>query len=282
MKATTENPALVLFLVDGSHSTGISWSIDEETGAQATVSQSIQDGVNRALHDLVVNVCYDDGQIKERILLGAYTAQGNEIAWALDSEEPAEGWASIHEWVERAEHPDEDGALPVWIQLEPKGKTPLMEGWRHCLHLLGAYYRAYPNGSALLVTLTDGMFEELGLTQAIVDELVNEFNQAVNEDTFVHLIGHIDADGGTPLLFPSQRPDGAYQGWLFDLTTTFPPHILEAPVNEFNGVTIDDEARTYIHNADHVLLSALIQLGSRFVDGDVRPASQASNLLEEE
>ena len=282
MKATTENPALVLFLVDGSHSTGISWSINEETGAQATISQSIQNGVNRALHDLIVNICYDDAQIRERILLGLYTAQGKDITWSLDSEQPQTGWATVQEWVELAEHPEEEGSVPTWLRIEPQGKTPLMDGWKHCVKLLSRYYEEYPNGSALLITLTDGMFGELELTKSVIDELLAEFYQSVNKDTFVHLIGHIDADGGTPLLFPSQRPDGIYQGWLFDLTTTFPQHILDSPVNEFNGVTIDRASRTYIHNADHGLLSALIQLGSRFVDGDVRPASQMPIDMEEE
>ena len=56
---------------------------------------------------------------------------------------------------------------------------------------------------------------------------------------------------------------------LFDLSTPLPSHMFEGNQNpHLGGVSISPESRSYIHNADPVLLSDMIQLGSRVVDGN--------------
>jgi len=281
MKASTKNPALILFLVDGSHSTGASWVTDSTTGAEQSIASSIESGVNRALHDLVVNVCYDEGEIRNRIALSLLIAQGDTTRWGLEGERPSDGWLPSDEWSVMAPQPEDDGSLPKWLSLQPEGKTPIVDGWHCAFETVSDFLQQNPESSAMIITLTDGSFEELNLSADVVNDLLERQSALTESTNFLHLIGHISRGGSTPLVFPNQRPDGDVQAMLYDLATQLPSHLFSGqsqPV--LNGVAIDKEAKAYVHNADHGLLSELIELGSRVVDGGPVPAP--AELEEEE
>lgn len=282
MKATTTNPALVMILVDGSHSTGASWVIDDKTGQESTVSRSIQDGVNRALHDLIINVCYADGVILGRINLGVVVAQGDEVRWGLDCEEPEDGWLDVASWANLAPQPANANEIPQWLSIQPEGKTPLIEGWESCFSTIEKYRQQYPESSVLLMTLTDGLFSELDLTEEIQDDLSKQQASCVGDASYLHLIGHISPDGKPSTLFPEGLPEGEYEQLLFELSTVLPSHLLDNGATEFCGVPISKRSRAYVHNADHGLLSELIQLGSRVVDGNAVVLTPTKGETEEE
>jgi hypothetical protein len=270
LKATTANPALILFLVDGSHSTGSSWVVDTTNGEQSSISQSIQDGVNRALHDLIINVCYSDGELLERVNLSIFVAQGEDVRWGLDCEQPESGWLGVHSWANLAEQPKQSNEFPKWLSYEAEGKTPLLEGWRTCFTTIREYVKNYPSGSVLLITLTDGSFHEMNLTEHVKQELIDLQKASTGENAFLHLIGHISPDGEEPILFPIHKPEDEYEEFLFSISTKLPPHLFENGSTTFAGVEVEANSRAYVHNADHGLLSELIQLGSRFVDGNIK------------
>ena len=92
MKATTQSPALILFLVDGSHSTGVSWITDAKQGTEESIAATLETAVNRALHDLVVNVCYSEMDSCNRISLGLYVAHGESVSWSIGEEQKGDGW----------------------------------------------------------------------------------------------------------------------------------------------------------------------------------------------
>ena len=266
MKATTQSPALVLFLVDGSHSTGVSWITDAKQGTEESIAATLETAVNRALHDLVVNVCYQESEICNRISLGLYVAQGDSVSWSIGEETPVDGWLPSDQWAILATQDDES---PRWFTLEPRGKTPLLKGWKHMYAILSEFYATFPQSSAMLVTLTDGSFNELNFDKETTEELVKLQHLTVGERSFVHLLAHISADGDEPLVFPIERPAGEVSSMLFDLSTPLPSHMFEGNQNpHLGGVSISPESRSYIHNADPVLLSDMIQLGSRVVDGN--------------
>ena len=57
---------------------------------------------------------------------------------------------------------------------------------------------------------------------------------------------------------------------LYDLSTPLPGPICSRGLKHpsLGGVSLSPESRAYIHNADPVLLSEMIQLGSRVVEGN--------------
>ena len=279
MKATTQSPALVLFLVDGSHSTGVSWVTDAKQGTEESIAATLQAGVNRALHDLVVNVCYQEGEICNRISLGLYVAQGDSVSWGIGEDTPEDGWLSSDQWATLA---TQDGGSPRWFSLEPEGKTPLLKGWKHVYSILSEFYAKFPQSSAMLVTLTDGSFKELNFDQETTSDLVKLQQSTVGERSFVHLLAHISADGDEPLVFPTERPSEDVSSMLFDLSTQLPNHMFQgAQSPSLGGVSLSPESRAYIHNADPVLLSEMIQLGSRVVEGN-GPRPLPVPIIEEE
>ena len=266
MKATTQSPALVLFLVDGSHSTGVSWITDAKQGTEESIAATLETAVNRALHDLVVNVCYQESEICNRISLGLYVAQGDSVSWSIGEETPVDGWLPSDQWTTLAQ---QYGGSPQWFNLEPKGKTPLLKGWNRMYAILSEFYAKFPQSSAMLITLTDGSFEELNFDEEAIDELVELQHTTVGERSFVHLLAHISADGDEPLVFPVERPSEDVSSMLYDLSTPLPAHMFEgSQTPTLGGVSLSPESRSYIHNADPVLLSDMIQLGSRVVDGN--------------
>jgi hypothetical protein len=266
MKATTQSPALVLFLVDGSHSTGVSWITDAKQGTEESIAATLETAVNRALHDLVVNVCYQESEICNRISLGLYVAQGDSVSWGIGEDTPEDGWLPSDQWAILA---TQDGESPRWFTLEPKGKTPLLKGWKKMYAILSEFYATFPQSSAMLITLTDGSFKELNFNKETSEELVELQFSTVGERSFVHLLAHISADGDESLVFPTERPAGDVSSMLFDLSTPLPSHMFKGTQNpSLGGVSLLPESRSYIHNADPVLLSEMIQLGSRVVDAN--------------
>lgn len=272
MKATTQHPALVVFVIDASHSTGATWIADEPSGKEETVANTLENSVNRALHDLVVNVCYHDGEVKDRICLSVLKVQGSEPVWGLEGDAPDRGWLTAAEWAVMAPQP-QPGEAPRWVTLSPSGKTPWQQGWMQALDCIEGFLKHHPQSSVLLVSLTDGSFSELELTEDDVEAMLQRQSSISDQHTMVHLIGHISATGCEPIAFPTQRPQDEEQAFLFDFASPLPAHLFEHQQPTLGGVGILPTSKAYVHNADHGLLSGLIQLGSRFIDGSNRTAS---------
>ena len=271
MKATTQHPALVVFVIDASHSTGTTWVADEQSGIEETVATTLENSVNRALHDLVVNVCYHDGEVKDRVCLSVLKVQGSEPVWGLDGGVPDQGWLNASDWSVMAPQP-EAGRSPQWVSLSPSGKTPWQQGWNRAFDIIEGYLEDHPQSSVLLVSLTDGSFSELKLSDDDVEGMIQLQSSISSQTTLVHLIGHISATGTEPMAFPTQRPQDLEQAFLFDFASPLPTHLFEHQQPTLGGVDIHPTSKAYVHNADHGMLSGLIQLGSRFIDGSIRNA----------
>ena len=124
---------------------------------ESIASTTIETAVNRALHDLVVNVCYQESEICNRISLGLYVAQGDSVSWGIGEDSPEAGWLPSDQWATLAQ---QDGGSPRWFKLEPQRKDTPAEGLEPRMYaILSEFYAEYPQSSAMLVTLTDGSFE---------------------------------------------------------------------------------------------------------------------------
>jgi hypothetical protein len=82
-----------MFVIDGSHSTGALWGSSGEL-----LSDTIAHQTNRLILDLVVNAVFDEGEIRDRIKLSGYIAQGEDVIWALPGLEPNPKWLDAEQW----------------------------------------------------------------------------------------------------------------------------------------------------------------------------------------
>lgn len=255
MKITTSNPGLVLFLIDGSHSTGATWG-----GGMDTLSSSIMKQTNQFILDLVVNAVFDEGELRDRIKLSAFIAQGEEVNWALDIKQPAENWVSSEQWA-NAGRKVEGSKTPIWIEYSPAGKTPLFEGWLTAKQVILDFKQQYANSPVFLVTLTDGDFKELlgAKPNSEKKRMVDLFDEVAGENNFTHLVVHISSEEQEPLVFPSETPDDEFGRFLFDISTWM-PQIAFDDAQETNQMR-----RAYVFNADPGTLTKVLELGSKIV-----------------
>jgi hypothetical protein len=244
-----------MFLIDGSHSTGTTWG-----GGTEILSESIIKQTNQFILDLVVNAVFDDGEIRDRIKLSAFIAQGEEVNWALEVEQPSESWLSSEQWANSGRK-IEGSKVPLWIEYSPAGKTPLFKGWSTVKQVISHFKQQHPNSSVFLVTLTDGDFKELlgSKTDSEKNEMVTLFDDLTEDENFTHLVVHISPDEQTPLVFPSEAPDDEFGRFLFDISTWMPSIAFD------NAIEPKQNRRAYVLNADPGTLSRALELGSKIV-----------------
>ena len=255
MKITTSNPGLVLFLVDGSHSTGATWGGEGEILADSIMKQT-----NQFILDLVVNAVFDEGELRDRIKLSVFIAQGDEVNWALEVEQPSESWLSSEQWANSGRKV-EGSKTPLWIEYSPVGKTPLFEGWTKVKQVISSFKQQYTNSPVFLVTLTDGDFKELlgSKTDAEKKQMVEIFDDLNEGNSFTHLVVHISSEDQKPLVFPSEAPNDEFGRFLFDISTWMPQMAFDNPQET------KQMRRAYVLNADPGTLTKVLELGSKLV-----------------
>ena len=154
MKITTSNPGLVLFLIDGSHSTGATWG-----GGGEILADSIMKQTNQFILDLVVNAVFDEGELRDRIKLSAFIAQGDGVNWALEVEQPSESWLSSEQWANSGRKV-EGSKAPLWIEYSPVGKTPLFEGWTKVKQVISSFKHLINGERSFEICLDQGFFRQ--------------------------------------------------------------------------------------------------------------------------
>ena len=255
MKITTSKPGLVLLLIDGSHSTGVTWGNQGQL-----LSESIQKQTNRFILDLVINAVFDEGEIRDRIKLSAFIAQGDSLEWAFEVEETPEQWLSSELWANSGRKV-EDSNVPVWIDFTPRGKTPLFAGWTKALGIVSNFKEQYPDSPVFMVTLTDGDFKELlgSKSDDEIDGMKQLLEDAKSDDNFIHLVVHLSPDNLEPLTFPTEAPEDKFGRFLFDASTWMPK------IAFTNSTEAEQNRRAYVLNADAGNLSKALELGSKVI-----------------
>ena len=272
MKITTTNPGLVLFLIDGSHSTGVTWGDGKQL-----LSESIMRQTNQFILDLVINAVFDDGEIRDRVKLSAFVAQGEDVNWAFEIEQPEEKWLSAEQWANSGRKV-ENSNVPIWVEYTPQGKTPLFDGWMQSFQIISDFNKQYPGSPVFMVTLTDGDFKELlgSKTDREKEDMKLQLDALKADESFVHLVVHISPDNLEPLAFPTSAPNDEFGCFLFDAATWMPAIAFE---NSRDG---QQNRRAYILNADAGGLSKALELGSKLVYVDNKPLESTPLNLEEE
>ena len=239
-----------MFVIDGSHSTGALWGSSGEL-----LSDTIAHQTNRLILDLVVNAVFDEGEIRDRIKLSGYIAQGEDVIWALPGLEPNPKWLDAEQWANSGQKAN-NSKTPVWVTFEPKGKTPLLKAWSNAVEIIEEFRVENPKSGIFLVSLTDGDFEEIAnsASEVQINEIQSKFNEYNQSDNFTHMVVHMSAEEKTPIAFPTTPPSDKFSKLLFDLSTWMPKSEISDPLR-----------RAYICNADPGLLSHALELGSKVI-----------------
>ena len=261
-----------MFLIDGSHSTGATWG-----GGGEILADSIMKQTNQFILDLVVNAVFDEGELRDRIKLSAFIAQGDEVNWALEVEQPSESWLSSEQWANSGRKV-EGSKAPLWIEYSPVGKTPLFEGWVKVKQVISKFKQQYANSPVFLVTLTDGDFKELlgSKTDEEKKQMVEIFDDLNEGDNFTHLVVHISSDEQNPLVFPCEAPDDEFGRFLYGISTWMPQMAFDEPQET------KQMRRAYVLNADPGTLTKVLELGSKLVYQSPAPLLNLQYREEEE
>ncbi len=266
-----ENPSCFLFLVDQSTSMSEQVAAGDSTQQKAA---GVADSINRWLQELSIKCAKVEG-VRDYYhvgVIGYGSTVGPRFVGPIAGRdmvpisEIAENPARLEERTKKV--PDGTGGLveqtvriPVWFDPVANGGTPMCRAVGEAERILQDWITAQPSCfPPIVIHVTDGEatdgdpFERIqGLTQmATSDGNVMLFN--------IHMSANPDAN---PVSFPDsadQLPD-EYSKMLFETSSPLTPS-MRALAKE-HGFSTSEDARSFVLNADMVLLVQAIDIGTR-------------------
>ncbi|MHC4447395.1 MAG: vWA domain-containing protein [Planctomycetota bacterium] len=266
-----ENPSCFLFLIDQSTSMSDEVSAGDSTQQKAL---GVADSINRWLQELSIKCAKSDG-VRDYYHVGVI-GYGSSVGPAFVGPMAGRDIVPISEIAEnparledRAKSvPDGSGGTveqsirtPVWFDPIADGGTPMCRAVMEAERILQNWLSEQPNCfPPIVIHITDGEATDGDPTERI-RSLTNLSSSDGNVMLFnIHLSANPDA---TPVSFPSTEdmlPD-EYARMLFDTATPLTP-TMRALARE-HGFSPDEGARSFVLNADMVLLVQAIDIGTR-------------------
>ena len=266
-----ENPSCFLFLIDQSTSMSDEVSAGESTQQKAI---GVADSINKWLQELSIKCAKSDG-IRDYYHVGVI-GYGSRVGPAfvgpmagrdmVPISEIAENPARLEDRVKSV--PDGSGGTveqsirtPVWFDPSADGGTPMCRAVMEAERVLQDWLTAWPNCfPPIVIHITDGE-----ATDGDPTERIRNLTKLSSADGNVMLFNiHLSANpDATPVSFPSspdELPD-EYAQMLFETATPLTP-TMRALARE-HGFRPGDGARSFVLNADMVLLVQAIDIGTR-------------------
>jgi hypothetical protein len=263
------NPTAYIFVIDQSA------SMNETMASGRTKAQFVADVVNKTLRDLVVRCTREEGvrdYFDVAVLQYGDNSVRNALAGALSSTwlHPISTLADNTLRVEDRQRQVDDGAgglvtqtvkFPVWIDAHGSGGTPMQAAMAETARLVASWSDAHPTSfppTVLHITdgeSTDGDPEH---NATVVKSLTTNDGSALLYNV------HVTSANVEPLRYPSSEtamPD-KYAQLVFRMSSTFPPHVRDYARDAY-GITLTDQSRAMVLNADAEELVKFIDIGSR-------------------
>jgi len=264
-----DNPSCFLFLIDQST------SMEEEVGDSAQPkANGVADTMNRWLQELSIKCAKSDG-VRDYYHVGVLgygktvgpcvngSSDGNEM---LPVSQIADNPARLEERTKKI--PDGAGGVtdqtirfPVWFDPVADGGTPMCRAAGEAARILQEWLTAHPDCfPPIVIHITDGEATDGDPTERI-RALTNMSSSDGNVMLFnIHLSANPDASSVT---FPDSAdnlPDD-YSKMLFETSSPLTP-TMRALARE-HGFNPSETARSFVLNADMVLLVQAIDIGTR-------------------
>ncbi|MHB1036742.1 MAG: vWA domain-containing protein [Pirellulales bacterium] len=265
------NPSCFLFLIDQSGSMADSIAAGEAVQQKA---QGVADTINRWLQELSIKCAKSEG-VRDYYYVGVvgYGASvGSAFGGTLTGRELvpismiAESPARLEERAKRI--PDGAGGLvdqkvrfPIWFDPVASGGTPMCSASGEAYRILDQWLKDHPACfPPTVIHITDGESTDGDPSEAFT-RLVSLASSDGRTLLFnIHLSANPDAK---PIRFPS-TPDllpDEYARMLFRTASSLTPAMRS--VAREQGVTVSDEARGFVLNADMVSLIQALDIGTR-------------------
>jgi len=297
-RISSQNPAHFVFLIDRSGSMLDEWC---SSRMGLTLSESAAIALNEVLYDLSLNACMDaNNQLKDRVHISAYAYGDDDVVWALDNLNEAEGWVKADDWMggwsRKEEVPvSEDGGrvisreLPIWIEPHAEGSTPMCSAFRKAAKVVEAHMNKYPNSyPPIIINITDGWPTDTGVSWNGGGEYSpdwNEVRRAADEITSLSCADgsplllniHItpgESTGSQSLVFPVEAPSDSHESVknMTSISSVLPANmVLEG---RKNGYDLKEGARGLILNADRALLTKFLKIGTTLTNGIPIPTEE--------
>ncbi len=264
-----DNPSCFLFLIDQST------SMEEEVGDSAQPkANGVADTMNRWLQELSIKCAKSDG-VRDYYHVGVLgygktvgpcvngSSDGNEM---LPVSQIADNPARLEERTKKI--PDGAGGVtdqtirfPVWFDPVADGGTPMCRAAGEAARILQEWLTAHPDCfPPIVIHITDGEATDGDPTERI-RALTNLSSSDGNVMLFnIHLSANPDANSVT---FPDSADDlpDDYSKMLFETSSPLTP-TMRALARE-HGFNPSETARSFVLNADMVLLVQAIDIGTR-------------------
>jgi hypothetical protein len=263
------NPSCLLFLVDRSA------SMEDPFGdGLKRKCDGVAESLNRMLYELAIKCAKEEG-IRNYYDVGVI-GYGATVESAFNGELAGRSLLPIADVAnhparleERAKPSSGNAApparktirVPVWFDPVAIGGTPMTQAFGLAASVLRGWLDAHPDAyPPTVVHITDGESTDgdpTGAMQAITKMYTTDGNVVLFN---VHISGDPRAK---PQKFPSSA-DGlpnAYARMLYGNASFLTP-FMTATARQL-GLTVDDDARAFVLNADLALLTAALDIGTR-------------------
>ncbi len=260
---STNDPTLVLFLIDQSSSMGSHWG---NSGIRKC--ELAANALNQTLYDLALRACMKDGEITDRIHVGiiGYGDAVRNLLGAAGGWSPATEWCTSYSEVRKVPV-SHDGSrviekeVPIWVEPKSNNGTPMCRALRMAAGIVSRHSSTHSSSHPpIVINITDG--EAGGIAQPAADICSCSTEDG---DALLFTI-QISSDGGHPLLFPASLPSSASAATqeLFRISSEVPGAM--ASRARHMGIQVPEGARGIALNADPLALTQLLQVGTTLVD----------------
>jgi hypothetical protein len=283
-KITRNKPALIVILLDVSHSMNAMWG-----QSQKTLADGATKALNRTIRDLMINACFPQGEIMNYINLAVYaygTGDDNEqVEWRLGTlAEPKSGYAAAEDWApshHRIETMDlglladnsqiaKSQKLPIWVEQEAIGWTPMCAALNKAAKVVKNHISNYSDSfPPIVINITDGQPTDHNDDYTVLQKAANSIkNQETTDGKTLLFNIHLDSDGEENIvLFPATPPAHTIYAEELAKSSSILPAEMARMGRKVLKEHIPESALGYCLNADFNSLVAFLRIGTTVVVG---------------
>lgn len=268
-----KNPTAIVLLVDGSGSTS------RALPSGGTIAEKASAAINRLLMELATRATKGEEEIRDYYHIGVFVydePSGGQVvvkpAWtgALASKElvPISEIAKNPARIEQKMRTVDDGAggttqvpfkLPVWVEINPGGGTPMKEGLEKTKVLLEDWVKAHPDSyPPTVIHITDGE-----PTSGDPIPIAKEICALATSDGNVLVLNlHVSPTAANTITFPSALEGlDQYGAMLYEMSSELPDHMIPALAEA--GFQTKPGAHGCVVNGEMIAIVQIMNIGTR-------------------
>ncbi|MCX7025335.1 MAG: hypothetical protein NT080_12065 [Spirochaetes bacterium] len=249
------DPALIVFLLDRSG------SMEEPYTGVMNKAQYLARTVDRTLIELAVRCNKADGT-RDYFHIACIGYQGESVRTAFSPPLDAGDFATISRIASsplRLDTAADGSNIPVWIDPASSGGTPMKAAFEEACRFVATWCDAHPASyPPTVINVSDGHSTDGDPSRAA--DILRQLHTD-DGDCLVYNL-HVRSGGGAEVVFPDNaRGLDEYGRLLFEMSSPFPPHILDRALS--TGFRVGPGSRFFAYGAGAELVTRFFELGTR-------------------